>query len=272
MKLVLAAFAAGLLCIADVRAQTEPVSPRTTAVPAAPQQDSQPPEAAEALALSQTVVQLYEQGKHDEAIPLARRAVQLAEKAYGPDARFTSGMLANLAMLHVNKKQLDDALPLYERVLTIREKSVGPSQPSEVTALETYNCVLAIKTAGRADKKRRSLFERIHYVFREDSIIAQGFAAPFKDGEITGGKAISKPAPDYPERAKYNRVGGSVVMRLEVDETGKVTSVRALDCTPQILRAPAEEAVRKATFEPTIVRGKPVKTSGFITYHFFIAL
>ena len=237
--------------------------------PAAPSQASQPPaESEEARKLSQKAVELYVEGKYDEALPLARRATELAEKAYGPGHRFTGSALANLAVIHIGKKQLKEASALYERVLAIREKSAGPSLRHEAEALEPYACLLAIKANGRVTGDIGKKLKRIDLVAREDSIIAQGFAPPFGKYDIAGGEAVSRPAPRYPEAAMTNRISGTIVMRLDIDETGAVTNVKALDCTVEILRKPSEEAVRKARFEPTLVKGKPVRVSGFITYNF----
>ena len=237
---------------------------------ASPQATPTPAESDEAKKLSQQAVELYAEGKYDEALPLARRATELAEKTYGPDHRFTGSTLANLAIIHIGKKQLKEAPALYERVLAIREKSGGPSLRYEATALETYACLLALKANGKITDDVDSRLKRIDLVAREDSIIAQGFAPPFGKDDLAGGKAVSKPAPRYPEAARASRASGSIVMRVDIDETGAVTKVKALDCTVEVLRKPSEEAVSKARFEPTLLKGKPVRVSGLITYNFHV--
>ena len=47
---------------------------------------------AEATQLSLTVVKLYNQGKFDEALPLAKRALALREAALGPDHEIVQGL------------------------------------------------------------------------------------------------------------------------------------------------------------------------------------
>lgn len=220
--------------------------------------------------LNQEVATLFQQGRIDEALALALRAVEVGEKEFGPEHRSTSNAIANLAIIHTQKKQTDKALPLFGRVLSIREKSAGPSTDFEKTAFEIYLCIFAAKAQGNPPKELAEVPARINEVMREDSIIAQGFAPPFAKGEIGGGKAVHKPAPRYPDvrNAGGSRVSVTVPMRLEIDEGGNVTEVKALACNIEAFARSAEEAVRGAKFEPTVVRGKPVKVSGVLTYNY----
>ena len=91
-------------------------------------------------------------------------------------------------------------------------------------------------------------------------------AKPVSAG-VLNGKAISKPAPPYPPAAKAVKASGTVVVQVEVDEGGRVTTARAVSGHP-LLRAAAEAAARQARFSPTLLSGKPVKVSGVITYEF----
>jgi len=95
--------------------------------------------------------------------------------------------------------------------------------------------------------------------------------APAKGEPIQGGilnsKAIELPQPNYPEEARRARVTGKVIVRVIVDETGKVISAEIED-GPIPLRLPALEAARKARFAATLVAGQPVKVTGVITYIF----
>src|SRR6266496_2859939 len=92
--------------------------------------------------------------------------------------------------------------------------------------------------------------------------------APGKREPIQGGilnsKAIELPQPNYPEEARRARVAGKVIVRVIVDETGKVISAEIED-GPIPLRLPALEAARKARFAAILVGGQPVKVTGVIT-------
>jgi TonB family protein len=88
--------------------------------------------------------------------------------------------------------------------------------------------------------------------------------------QILGGqldrKAISKPAPQYSTET-HTRVTGEVVVRVVVDETGKVMWAKAVSGNP-LLQASAVAAAYKAVFRPTLLSGKPARVAGFLTYEF----
>ena len=86
-------------------------------------------------------------------------------------------------------------------------------------------------------------------------------------GGVLNGKAISLPAPVYPEFARRSRTGGVVEVEVVVDENGKVISARAI-AGPPSLRDVAVQAANKARFSPTKLSGQPVKITGRIDYNF----
>ena len=88
-------------------------------------------------------------------------------------------------------------------------------------------------------------------------------------GGVLNGKAIFLPQPPYPAIARSVRFGGTVVVEIQVDETGKVVSARVVK-GPSILRQSAVRAAYLARFSPTLLSGKPVKVSGEVTYHFIL--
>lgn len=86
-------------------------------------------------------------------------------------------------------------------------------------------------------------------------------------GGVLNGKAISLPAPSYPDVARRMRTSGKVEVEVIVDENGKVISAHALS-GPVVLRDVAVEAALRARFTPTRLSGQPVKISGRIDYNF----
>jgi protein TonB len=86
-------------------------------------------------------------------------------------------------------------------------------------------------------------------------------------GGILNGKAISLPAPQYPEIAKRARSTGLVEVEVVIDLTGKVISAKAIK-GPALLQGAAELAAKNARFSPTLLSGQPVRVSGVITYNF----
>jgi len=98
-------------------------------------------------------------------------------------------------------------------------------------------------------------------------------AAPPRRAGFTGGilnsKATSKPMPPYPPEAKAAGVQGTVVVRVTVDEAGKVAEAEAISGPPP-LREAAVAAARRALFAPTLLSGKPVRVTGVLTYQFVL--
>lgn len=88
-------------------------------------------------------------------------------------------------------------------------------------------------------------------------------------GGVLNAKATSKPEPSYPSLAKAARASGAVIVKVTVDETGKVVSADAVSGHP-LLRPAAIAAAREATFKPTLLSGKPVKVTGLLTYNFVL--
>ena len=86
-------------------------------------------------------------------------------------------------------------------------------------------------------------------------------------GGILNGKAISKPAPAYPAIAKASRASGPVVVRVVVDESGRVSEAEAESGHPLLYQA-AVAAVRQWRFSPTLLSGQPVKVAGTAAVNF----
>jgi TonB family protein len=93
-----------------------------------------------------------------------------------------------------------------------------------------------------------------------------GVAKPV-DGGLLNGKAVDLPKATYSEEAKRVKARGRVTVRVLVDENGKVVSALALN-GPAVLRQAAEEAARKAVFNPFVENGITVRVSGTLTYDF----
>lgn len=88
-------------------------------------------------------------------------------------------------------------------------------------------------------------------------------------GGVLNGRAISMPAPSYPETARRMRVGGVVSVQVVIDVSGRVISAKAMS-GPESLRDAAERAAMQARFTPTLLSGQPVKMTGTINYNFVL--
>ena len=115
-------------------------------------------------------------------------------------------------------------------------------------------------------------FARIEGYRADELVIAVAPAKlPPLEGGLLDNKVVVKPVPDYPEAAKASGVGGDVVVRLTIDESGRVIEAIATD-GPMVLRASAEKAARQALFSPTKLSGQPVRLWGYLVYHFEASL
>lgn len=324
-------------------------------------------EAAEADRLNTQVLKLYREGKYDEALPVAKRVVELREKALGGEDLKVAYALANLGKIYAlkgNAKEAEPHLaralaiaekhaaaetdfaadlntqlgvlsvdagkykegePFLRRVLEIKEKVHGAenrrvvpallnladvnflrARPEEAHAflgrafnilgrppyakdvetakrLRNYYCPL-MGLGPAASKELSDQLGKIIWRLEQPETAAQyekeqkereaaetqgGGRKRVVEGGVLNGHAISKPQPSYPNAAKQQGVGGTVVVYILVDEEGKVIEANA-QCGHPLLAKAAIEAARGARFTPTTLSGLPVKVSGVITYNFVL--
>lgn len=90
-----------------------------------------------------------------------------------------------------------------------------------------------------------------------------------ESGGTDGGQIVEKSQPVYPPDARARRIAGEVVVRVVLDEEGKVEAAQAVSGDP-VLRKAAESAAKKTRFTPTKLSGQPVKVSGVISYNFVL--
>ena len=96
--------------------------------------------------LNDEVNSLYRQGHYDRAIVVAKKALQVAEQAGGPDHPDVAQSLNNLAELYQTQGQYAQAEPLYKRSLAIW-KALGPDHPDVATSLN--NLAVLYDTQGQ---------------------------------------------------------------------------------------------------------------------------
>lgn len=137
LKTLLAFFAALLLLQSAGGTRAE--KKRTALIEADSQEaqaDRQSPELEEARRLNQKVVELYKDGKIDEALALAKRVLEIREKALGKEHPLVTEALLNLAELNLSKSYYRQSLAFYERILKNTEKQAGPDDASIIVLLD----------------------------------------------------------------------------------------------------------------------------------------
>ncbi|EAW37505.1 kinesin light chain-like protein [Lyngbya sp. PCC 8106] len=92
-------------------------------------------ELEEANRLEQQAVQLYQQGKYNEAIPILKRVLEIIERLLGENHPDVAQSLNNLAILYRDQGRYSEAEPLFQRSLTIYEKALGENHPDVAQSL-----------------------------------------------------------------------------------------------------------------------------------------
>lgn len=98
-------------------------------------------------ALSQRIVKLIDEAKYSEAMPLAVRALALAERMYGSNHPEVGIAANNLAEIYEALGRYAEAEPLFKRDLEILEKVHGPEHPDVASSLN--NLALLYDAQGR---------------------------------------------------------------------------------------------------------------------------
>jgi protein TonB len=88
-------------------------------------------------------------------------------------------------------------------------------------------------------------------------------------GGVLNGRALSLPAPAYPDTARRMQATGTVAVEVVIDVNGRVISAKATS-GPAMLREAAERAAMQARFTPSLLSGQPVKMTGTINYNFML--
>lgn len=206
---------------------------------------------------------------------------------------WTSLFLTEPGYLHGNKPLANLSLRIKDKALALLrdkqdEDSLGSTVELSVTAavlsesIGEHSLAAAYKKQAESllsrnddlrawfpflDDKERQLYDSIPPNTTPITPTPEADRAPSARvmGGILNGKAVSMPVPNYPPEAR--KVHGEVRVKVVIDESGRVMWARAIE-GPEPLRAAAEDAARRTTFQPTVVSGKPERVMGFLIYKF----
>jgi len=119
---------------------------------------------SEAHHLSTEASTLGTAGKYQEAISLATRAVELAEKASGPDDAFVGCLLNDLGSLQRNKGDYAKAEATLQRALSINQNALGPDHTQTVDSLNRLG--LLYRSMNNYQKAERLLRQSLEITER----------------------------------------------------------------------------------------------------------
>jgi TonB family protein len=90
-------------------------------------------------------------------------------------------------------------------------------------------------------------------------------------GDVKEPVELSRAQPVYPEEARKNGIQGIVKLSAVIDAKGTVTKVEPIESPDPTLAAAAVDAVKKWTYKPATLKGKPVKVIMTVTVNFRLA-
>ena len=196
------------LCVSQesVRAQSPAATPSSehskeqgSDKPSPAQQDP----LAEATALNQQVLELYRQGKYTEALGAARRALELREKALGPNNVVVASSLFQLAGVYLAMGDYAPIGPLVLRALKIREEFFGADSLSFAKALN--NVAVFYQKMGQV-RQAEELLERAL------KIVESGKGTDGADVAL----ALGALAAVYQDEGKYEQAEEKYLQALEL--------------------------------------------------------
>src|SRR6185436_9116822 len=131
MKTLPCALVLFCVLILTAKAQSNPSTPALD-----PKKEETSPRLVEANELCVQVVQFYKEGKYEEALPLAKRALELRETTLGREHVLVAEALNNLGALYLGRRKYGDSESSFKRALGIYEKVYGTESPKLCTTLE----------------------------------------------------------------------------------------------------------------------------------------
>jgi TonB family protein len=96
-------------------------------------------------------------------------------------------------------------------------------------------------------------------------------AQPASGTDIPAAHPISTVDPKYPKEARKQKRQGAVVLHVKIGEDGKVQDLSVVSGDPDFAAA-ATQAVKKWSFQPYLVDGKPTEAEQRVTVNFTLPI
>lgn len=116
---------------------------------------------------SQEVVALYAQGQPEQAVELAKTALESRRSILGDDHLDTAESLNNLGIIYYALGDFQAAEPLYKQGLELRRRHLGPTHPAVATSLN--NLAELLRSVGE--------YQAAEPLYREALAISERWAA-----------------------------------------------------------------------------------------------
>lgn len=139
----------------------------------------EPVELLEATTLTETATKLFNQGKYAEAIPPAKRALELREKLLPRTDPLISRSLTNLGEIYLAKKDYKAAREVFRKLLQIQEELFGRDDVNLAFTLDRLALLnFAAENYGESEAAyKRSVAVREKALGENDVMVAQAWLA-----------------------------------------------------------------------------------------------
>lgn len=188
------------------------------------------------------------------------RSLEIRARAFGAESSQAADGLHQLALFFQYAGDYPQAVTIFRKEIGLREKSLGPTHRRVGELLEECSCALE---QNRQPEESAALSAQARLILDPE----ENSDPSLETAEIIRGKALHRESPGYPSAAKSQRVSGTVVCQIIIDEKGTVTSVKT-KCGHPLLKGEAERACWKWKFKPTLINGTPVKVTGLLSFAF----
>ena len=205
-------------------------------------------------------------GKKEQAETFFTRYVSDMEMRYSKESKEVIPALKSLGNFYIYSAQFNKADETFINRYLLTRKIFGKESDELDEIRDEHYCFTNQNFVPKDVTERRKKFEealnKLLYPDKkeEDNLQKNG-------NSVINGKAMSLPKPAYPVEARNARAEGSVLVKVLLDEEGKVYKATAF-CGNPLLRKASEDAAINAKFAPTRLNDLPVKVSGVIVYNF----
>jgi TonB family protein len=151
--------------------------------------------------------------------------------------------------------------------VTLSDQLFKPDEKDYGKAFDRYQCFSSQVPGLKLDDKYSKNFA----VFAKNRNIKYPLAPPEqkKHMGIINSRATFLGKPAFPNAARGPRLGGVVIVKVTIDENGKVVEAESI-CGFSVFAEGSVRAAKMSTFTPTVIDGVPVKVTGVIVYNFSI--
>ncbi|MBK6750408.1 MAG: tetratricopeptide repeat protein [Pyrinomonadaceae bacterium] len=202
-----------------------------------------------------SIVCFQKEDKKCESIYLSK-ALEFARSNFGPESKETLLPTMDIATRNSIAGDFDSARVSFLSAFRIASLNFGPTSKEVDKVGDAVKCAYGRDTTP--DSAKYDSFTKEQF---------QILGIKRNDISTLNKDALFLYEPAYPKYVWL--IGrGKVIVKVMIGEDGLVEEARSICGVSKDLAEIAEKAAMKCKFRPTIVDGKPVKTSGAIEYNF----